>query len=109
MKAKNYEAFVVLIERYESITLTEIKNMGETGEVCNMEDVANLLTGFGERNDCPLCKETLCFECVYGGLYNCAEGKNAETYEGISRAETPDELLKAFRARAKHMRTLIDK
>ena len=102
MKPKNLKEFKALIKRYESITLEEIKKAG------NIHFAPDKLTGFGTSDTCTLCKIE-CFECVYhvNTENHCNDGINQKTYREIVYADTPTKLLNAFRARAKHMKTLI--
>ena len=108
MKPKNLKEFKALIKRYESITLEKIK---EEAKNSPMNYIAHKLTGFGNADTCILCKawEIGCDECIYniqtGRDCNC--GINTKTYMSILDADTPVNLRNAFRARAKHMKTLI--
>jgi len=102
---KNIEAFQKLVERYETITIEEIKEIRE-------EYPAEILTGFGSRATCSLCLSVNedCSKCVYGKNkeseinYNCVVGNNSKSYERIEEANTPHKLFNAFRNRAKHLR-----
>ncbi len=107
---KNLKEFKALIKRYESITLEEI----EEKEVCSYisSSVVKELTGFGSDLTCPLCKavKRKCSICVYGkkvSFFGCLYNENTKTYDRIESANTPLKLRNAFRARAKHMKTLI--
>ena len=102
MKPKNLKEFKALIKRYESITLEEIKE--RFLDYIRMLSIAKVLTGFGSPETCTLCK-VLCRNCVY--TYGCSSDISKKTYERICYADTPIKLLNAFRARAKHMKTLI--
>jgi len=108
MKTQNLKEFKALIKRYESITLEEIK---KAFDKYDWLDVANCLTGFdgGINNPCTLCEpiKTTCVMCVYGKDMGCLCGENALTFNRILNADTPTKLRNAFRARAKHMKTLI--
>ena len=114
MKAKNLKEFKALKKRYESITLEEIKKALKAN--CWFIG-AQVLTGFGCDMTCTLClplKEdgyTNCNKCVYSVVkesgYQCLKGKNKKTYDRILYADTPTLLHNAFRARAKHMQTLL--
>jgi len=105
---KNLNEFKKLIERYESVTLEEIEKVW----FIQGSLTANQLTGFGKIHTCPLCgykggKFTLCKDCVWA--YNnegirCMNGANGYTFRAIKFAENPEELLQAFRMRAKRMR-----
>ena len=106
---KNLKEFKALIKRYESITLEEIKESGGF----RTTETANELTGFGLARTCTLCiyndKNFKCADCVYYILTNhsCSDGHNVQTFYEIEGANTPTKLLNTFRARAKHMKTLI--
>jgi hypothetical protein len=114
MKPENIQAFKDLIEKYEGITLKEIQKCWDAKDT---EEAAKYLTGFGTCMTCTLCRSVheCCTECVYfrkrksDHLYCCNTGENAKTYDAINKAETPEELLKAFRKRAKHMRKAYSK
>ena len=110
--AKNLPEFKKLIERYETITIEEIEEAGGKlphwlAPIATLSTV-NILTGFGMYTTCSLCKKVKdnCFNCVYGTDEGCVKDS---TYRRINNADTPRKLLNAFRARAKYMRTLIEK
>ena len=106
---KNLKEFKALIIRYESITIEEIENALK--DVDDIIDAAKALTGFGYEDTCSLCLavEMDCKECVYGSDSVCTLGENERTYDNICFAITSQELKKAYKARAKHMRSLINK
>jgi len=110
MKPKNLKEFKALIKRYESITLDEIKEAFEKSKlsIFLFDNAANELTGFGNfPNECILCGSVeMCEQCIYGND-GCVNGKNRKTYNKIENADTPLKLFSAYRARAKHMKTLI--
>ncbi len=99
MKPKNIKEAEELIKRYETITLEEIKG--------NFDPAA--LTGFG-GNDCSLCIPIAsnCYGCIYIHRYGCLHDENRETYNSIEDATTPLKLRNAFRARAKHIRKVLE-
>ncbi len=101
---KNIKEFQALVERYETITLDEIKEEWEKFG-CN---TANALTGYGDIHTCTLCRAVRleCEECVHGSNAKlmCAPCSQQETYRAIHDAETAGELLSAFRDRAKYLR-----
>ena len=109
---KNITTFKKLIERYETITLDEIKKEWERNrKILGDNDtvgflVAQHLTGFGGSQTCTLCDAVYqnCDDCVYGEAYGCLTGENHESYEKIEEAKTPRTLFNAFRNRAKHLR-----
>lgn len=103
MKPKNIKEAQELAERYETITLDEIKE--EWGEGW----VAENLTGFGDVSTCALCLpiDDDCDVCIYDGYCMCGQGPNEETYDRIDQAKTPTKLKNAFRARAKHIRGVL--
>lgn len=117
----NMETFVKLIERYETITLQEIKDVMPVTKFYG-EYASKTLTGFGTLN-CTLCKAAFeisqenkpdinshlppsnCIYCVYETDWGCQEeGENEKSYYAIIDASCPEELLEAFRNRAKLMR-----
>ncbi len=114
MKPKNLKEFKALKKRYETITLVEVKEKFK-GNYWNI--VAQLLTGYGSDLSCTLClplrrnRWTHCNKCVYSTdkriRYECLRGINRKTFNRMDNANTPLKLLNAFRARAKHMKTLI--
>ena len=116
MKAKNLKEFKALIERYESITLEEIKE--KESYFRNMDNVATSFTGFGDDKKCTLCQpitendEVNCRKCIYSNSedysFYCLKNENLKTFDRICDADTPLKLRNAFRARAKHMKTLIN-
>jgi len=104
-KPKNLKEFKALIKRYESITLEEIEKIGN---IKNGIYVARKLAGFGNSGLCSLCI-CECNECIYNITKNsdCNEPPHAKSYYKVYNAGTPLQLRNAFRARAKHMKTLI--
>lgn len=125
MKPVNIKELQTLVERYETITLNEIKDKWtKTIYSCAGQINARAITGFGSITTCILCTKTNdenyyscnCFKCVHADndsiRYNgycsgdifCKRGNNQETYEKIITATTPKQLLTAFRNRAKHLR-----
>jgi len=103
---KNLPEFIKLIERYETITLEEIEE-----QFCDSE----ILTGFGDIDTCSLCLAidsiNPCPQCVYIQIDNfkCHQSGNSDTYHKIRHAKTPKQLLTAYRNRAKHMRSVLEK
>ena len=119
MKPQNIKEFKALIKRYESITAEEIEDSRDNwGEIRH-----DRLTGFGNASTCSLCKPCMndklvdCAKCVYAininytgqGCYPCIsrDGVTFCTYNDIDEAYTPEELLLAYKARAKHMRGIL--
>ena len=73
-------------------------------------EFANELTGFGDTSTCTLCiRVNSCSECIYFTFQgkHCNNGINYKTYKRIVFANTPVKLHNAYRARAKHMQTLL--
>lgn len=127
-KPKNIKEFQKLVKRYETITLKEIEEMDATINIKSdtsknrWKYVAKNLTGFGSTISCILCKKgmgqndddwLMCKYCVYDdvGKYtvNCIEGSNRQTYMDISRSTSAQDLLNAYRNRAKHLRNNYSK
>lgn len=108
MKAQNEKEFLALIERYESITEEEIERKIKNNYYVPPfgADIKKDLTGFGSSSSCPLCVATTinCIFCVYKENYGCKRNENKKTYHDLFYAETAKQLLKALKARAKHMK-----
>jgi hypothetical protein len=113
IEMKNLEEFKKLIERYETITIEEIRKEWKNND--EGWETAQNLTGFGGTGTCTLCKAVgidknelfsnpNCSECVYEEDYGCIHGNNEKTYNKIEESKTPKGLLTAFRNRAKHLR-----
>ena len=72
--AKNLPEFKALIERYETITLEEIRAAWDAdGEATGDYDVREKLTGFGSTGSCTLCASEITRRgvkmwalCLYG-------------------------------------------
>ena len=121
-KPLNIKEFIVLRDRYNSITEEECKEFNNPKYV-DMADFLRNLTGFGAKKTCTLCKPLLitdygfcevnCDNCVWKkfndifGLYACNSNLTENTYITITIAKTPKQLLKAFRNRAKLMTKVI--
>lgn len=105
MKAQNIPEFIALIKRYESIKLEEIANNWE-GIIYPGAATANKLTGFGMKSTCTLCVRVkdVCYECVYAVDLGCNSLDHNISYFNILESQTQEELLTAFRNRAKAMR-----
>ena len=114
---KNLTAFKALIVLYKSITLKDIdKSAKDHPFKHNFKDtpVARDLTGFGSHYSCTLCQDTACKDCVYNHIKGikydkskCYKTINTKTYRGIMNATNRKDLKKAFKARAKHMESLL--
>ena len=117
----NRQDFSELVKRYETITLKEIEDAMPLS-LFSGGVAAKHLTDFGTLN-WTLCKtaailyqiETgdniyfspplICEYCFYNSEFGCQEeGENENSYNRILDAKTPEELLEAFRERAKLMR-----
>lgn len=121
----NIEAFKNLIEKYESISLVNIKEGWD--EFSSEESAAYYtlqnLTGFGSCNTCSLCeavgttiggrdwKTTCnCQNCMYylvnpnGECPPCVD----DTYEAIDSAGSPEELYDAIQNRIKYMKQIVE-
>jgi len=107
----NINEFNRLIECYETIQLDEINSVW----LSLGRSSAFYLTGFGTCETCSLCKAVnydiyqfpYCNRCVYSQSVGCSHDEMAETYFGIKLAQTPDELLTAYRNRAKAMKEFL--
>jgi hypothetical protein len=120
MKQKpiNIKALRELIERYDSLSPNEVNDKWNNITRRLPEDqygshaciVANELTGFGKGNTCTLCMaaENICELCVFEELFGCVN-KAPKTYKAISNAKNPEQLLKAFKNRARYLRMKFKK
>lgn len=115
---KNIKAIRKLANRYEKITLEDIKDTH-----LEILEVAHKLTGFHSFNTCGVCISTTptdvfhvnrftvnCSSCAYRYFsqknqittnLHCVQQK---TWQDIQSADTPKELLLAFHARAKYIK-----
>ena len=118
MKPENIKEAKALANRYDSITLNEIKKVWNG----KGQSTAKCLTGFGNSTTCTLCVAVgydifddlnNCIKCIYG--YDSKDGgvacinnhNNCKSYEKIANANTPLKLRNAFKARAKNMREVL--
>ena len=112
---ENLKEFKELIERYESITIDEIREewriikRDEFLRYTSAHYTAQKLTGFGSCYTCTLCiaVNQECYQCVYGKevvLLGCLSTENRPSYDNIDRAKTPKQLLRGFRIRAQHLK-----
>jgi hypothetical protein len=109
--AENIDEFINLIHRYETITLKEILEKKKKYFVFSL--LKTRLTGYGHVKKCTLCLkvDTVCFKCVYEKEGGCVDynKKISKSYLKIGSASTPEELLSAYRYRAKVLRKLAEK
>lgn len=119
----NKPEFIRLIERYETITIEEIiassdriQQMAKESKSFATElsiqgwgfTVANKLTGYGAASTCSLCIVS-CYNCHYAKSTTGFIGRCSTfgSYTSIGRAKNPEELLIAYRNRAKEMKDLL--
>ena len=130
IKKKMITAVKSLVRKYETATEGKllIRTVGwETSDRNIYIDFGNLkkkYSGFGNYRTCSLCKLNLireadppdCEGCIYGiskityGMYHCAacsNGTHQKTYFAIEDAITIPSLVKAYKARAKHIRNIM--
>ena len=127
----NIKEFRQLILRYESITLGEIKKVFDKYEKKYgyhiFSYIKRELTGFGSVTTCILCRTVYflkpnCQHCLHykekkevekphpiKAEYMCRRNSTSLSYKNIQRATTPEELLKAYKERAKDLRSLLSK
>jgi hypothetical protein len=100
-----------LAERYETISLEEIKEAFKNypeDYPHRLSEIKEGLTGFGSWHRCNLCRVAYdCDRCLYAP-YKCYRSAYSESYYAIEQAETPEELLLAYRERAKVIRARIE-
>lgn len=104
--------FEALIEKYESITIDDIKKVSAKTGSFSGADTANGLTGYGAKFSCTLCVavDGFCNDCTWNTLTGdkCGVKDTGRTYIHIFDAETPKELLQAFKNRAAYMRKVLN-
>jgi len=108
---KNLPEFKALILRYESITENEINPLIDVFEkefgtgLFYANSIAKVLTGYGSPETCTLCQavDIDCSKCMYENYHGCVN----TTFDMIYHADSTEELLSAFKARAKYMRELL--
>lgn len=119
---KNIEAAQALVKRYNTITLSEIKKMWKKLKddyfgPLDGKDIATQLTGFGDPSTCTLCKsvKAKCNKCIYQIELGCGDDTEnryiskpvAKTYSAIKHAKGPIFLQRAFRNRAKVIKSVL--
>lgn len=110
---KREEALLKLIERYNTISIDEIK---EAFEINDKLDLAKMgLTGFSNQGYCSICKSVNinCRECIYQDILITVRFKKKDcwfycwklcfnkSYRRIEKASTPRTVLSAYRNRGK--------
>ena len=115
MEPTNVKEFQELVHRYETITLKEIEKAAKDyGFSFYDNPIQTYLTGYGYMSTCTLCKKSYdrkggsCKRCIYTGSSQedtrCMKGRNRSTFKAIEHANSVEELLEAYRNRAKHLR-----
>ncbi len=116
-KPDNLKEAIALAERYETITLEEIKACKAPFQSYKGFDSvsarARKLTGFGGPTTCTLCiaVDDNCHRCIYPSsalVMDCLT-KHNKTYQAIDNACCSRDLLRAYRKRAVVLRKLIKK
>lgn len=111
---KNLDAAKELVKTYESVTLENIKDNYYDALPFDGGRIASHITNFGTVG-CSLCESirdlynTKCRLCIYLKPHACYGYENEDTYFAIDKAKTPEELLKAFKDRAEHIKEIIKK
>lgn len=111
----NLGVFEELKKKYETITLEEITSeftkLPEEVEFSGRK-VAHKITGFGDSGSCSLCGPIhgRCYHCFWieKTKHYCYDAPNRKSYDEIAFALTPEELLSAFRNRAKRMEEVLN-
>ena len=108
-----------LIDKYKSITIEQLKSLWEKESndypECNIDGswILELITGFGDRSECLLCKHAnkRCEHCIHIYNPNLEDERNypclEETYDKIEESKNPDSLYKAIQERIKYLEKLI--
>lgn len=114
---RNIKAAIALARRYNTISIEEIRDLWKTYPPTMLNSrsylVAGKLTGFGNFNTCNLCRTVKggCGKCIYGGFTFCIDGSKRVklTYNAIENAKGPTSLLRAFKNRAKFIKSVLRK
>lgn len=114
--SNSIKALIKLIDKYETITLDEIKKQWDIHikqwDALHHNKIPKALTGFGSTGTCTICKASLqkCNKCILNykntsntQLNGCTWSTKSlkASYERIERADTPRKLLNAYKNRAK--------
>ena len=103
------KAAMKLAIRYKSITVEEINAV--TDNEFLPRRITNELTGFGKEKTCKLCEAAVsCSSCIYSSKYSeyhCNRDYNAFTYYDILLAETPEQMVVAFKKRAEYIEEIL--
>ena len=120
MEATNIKEAKELVVRYRSITEDEIDGWTRRGYPHSR--VLSILTGFGRMNTCTLCIESYskyyatdsipypCYCCIHnnGTDTDIKQCTNHHTYEDLVFQQNTDAMLRAYKARADYLQTLIE-
>lgn len=113
MKIKNIVAAKILLEKYKSITLEELKEKYEKYAYITGFHVLNAITGFGSTKDCILCQEvySVCSNCIYSFRSNnkyirshCMD----TIYQEMSEALSAEGLYNAIQKRISYLTHVIE-
>jgi hypothetical protein len=115
------KALLKLIEKYKGISLELLKGLFNE-ENTTGDDVMNLITGFGNINECSICKDAKqrssrnlfynCEFCIYKKLFPEPESDKLyclnESYDNIAKADTAEKLYKAIQERIQVLEQAIE-
>lgn len=95
---ENANEFIALLEKYESITIDDIKSAYVMG---SSFFTAKRLTGYGSSKTCTLCRAVRfdCTKCVFKKQLGCQTGELEESYLAIGAAKSGVEMLAAYKNR----------
>lgn len=112
-KPEHIQDFIALHKRYKTIELDEIlhefnKNQNILEKREAKSNILSTLTGFGSSCACTLCSSSnhKCWGCIHSIKNNDMGCLEDITYRLIWGAETPIELLTAYRKRAEYFESL---
>ena len=115
MKPTNIKEARTLIDTYNNMSRYKVKkvldndNPNQSFKDNNTTYLCKALTGYSDPDTCTLCLAVgyVCSKCIYGYTHDCVNHTNTDTYDAIGKSTNTAELLRAFKARAKHIEGIL--
>lgn len=109
------DAALKLVDKYRSITLEELKELGKDNHCDIPHCILKMITGFGDTRTCSICQSVNveCNNCIYSfkkpkqdDWYYCLDDI---TFGNICDSKTYEELLEAINKRADYIEDLVNR